>query len=397
MPGELLLPGDRGNGDCGDANEYRAEPSRWWVLAVYSYSSALQGLLWMTFSSVESASKAFLHVDSNALNMILNEGPIAYCLVVLFASLLFLRSGGLRLSVLLGCAMCFFASVLRLAPIYFDDAARLAHSGSIIWFVYVAQFINAAAAPLTQASPALISQTWFEPKQRSLASGIARVSNSAGRAVGFFLAPALVADGAGGDMPRFLFVEMVVALVPLLCAAAYFPDKPRSPPSRSAQQAAEQQAAASKALAQAALGERPKGRGGIGIDGGASGGGGGGGGREGGDGYSSSGELPSLGALWRDCVRIVREKNNLTLVLAFGCQMGVYGAWSGVLSPVLTSGGQFSSAQAGTLGSVNTFAGIVGGTVAGYVADSPLFATRLKGLMQVRRPHTITIRLSTCM
>ena len=156
------------------------EFQRWWILAVYSYSSGLQGLLWMTYSSVPDHSKKYLHTGDSNLNMILNEGPIAYCCVVLFASTLFTRIGGLRTSILTGCWMCFIASILRCIPCFFSDDIRAQHSDALLWFIYVAQFINAAAAPFTQASPSLISQTWFPPQQRSTATAIARQSNSAG-------------------------------------------------------------------------------------------------------------------------------------------------------------------------------------------------------------------------
>jgi hypothetical protein len=42
---------------------------RWRVLFLYSYLSALQSLLWMTFSSVPAASKAFLGVDDATLDL----------------------------------------------------------------------------------------------------------------------------------------------------------------------------------------------------------------------------------------------------------------------------------------------------------------------------------------
>ena len=156
------------------------EVQRWWVLLVYSYSSGLQGLLWMTYSSVSDHSKVYLHTGDTQLNLILNEGPIAYCCVVVFASTLFTRLGGLRTSIVLGCFMCFFASVLRCIPCFFSESVRASNSGAFMWFIYVAQFINAAAAPFTQASPSLISQTWFPPHQRSTATAIARQSNSVG-------------------------------------------------------------------------------------------------------------------------------------------------------------------------------------------------------------------------
>lgn len=61
------------------------------------------------------------------------------------------------------------------------------------------------------------------------------------------------------------------------------------------------------------------------------------------------------------------------LVIAFGLQMGGYGAWSGALTSVLTVDG-VSDAKASWLGFGNTIAGMVGGTVAGFLTDCPALA-----------------------
>jgi hypothetical protein len=75
------------------------EPSRWYVLFVYSYISALQSLLWITWSSVPGPSSRFLCESSGprgdvgscatsprTLDLFLDEGPIAYCCVVPLAA-----------------------------------------------------------------------------------------------------------------------------------------------------------------------------------------------------------------------------------------------------------------------------------------------------------------------
>ena len=108
--------------------------TRWWVLGVYSYASGLQGLLWMTYSSVPDASKKFLNCGDGTLNTILIEGPIAYVIVVIFASWLFTTASGLRRSVLASCGLCAFAAALRcLPPLLFADqssAAAILPAGS---------------------------------------------------------------------------------------------------------------------------------------------------------------------------------------------------------------------------------------------------------------------------
>ena len=53
-------------------------------------------------SSVPAQSKVFLPASDGTLNFFLNEGPIAYCLVVPFAAWLLTRRSGLGRSVTLG-------------------------------------------------------------------------------------------------------------------------------------------------------------------------------------------------------------------------------------------------------------------------------------------------------
>ena len=100
------------------------EARRWYVLLLYSYISGLQSLLWMTWSSVPSASRTFLNTDDSTLDLFLNEGPIMFCLGVPFAMALFARSDGLRLSILLGASLCFTASVLRCVPLLMSQPGK---------------------------------------------------------------------------------------------------------------------------------------------------------------------------------------------------------------------------------------------------------------------------------
>ena len=86
----------------GEAAESAAAPAwAWWVLGWYFYLSALQSLLWMTFSSVPDHSRAYLSVSDGVLDLWLDYGPAAFCLAIFPALwLLSARADGLRLSVL---------------------------------------------------------------------------------------------------------------------------------------------------------------------------------------------------------------------------------------------------------------------------------------------------------
>ena len=60
------------------------------------------------------------------------------------------------------------------------------------------------------------------------------------------------------------------------------------------------------------------------------------------------------------------------LVVAFGLQMGMYGTWSGLLSDILDSCTtvKLTAEEVGSLGAVNTFAGIAGGLIVGGMSSA---------------------------
>jgi hypothetical protein len=358
-PAASIQGGGEGGEGAGEGSAYppTASPSAWWVLFWYSYISALQSLLWMTFSSVPDDSRAWLHTDNGVLDLFLAWGPVGYC-VSLGAALLLLsaRPDGLRLSVRAAASLCLGASLLRSIPALMSDDARAAHGTAVLACVHVAQFVNGAVAPLVVASPALLSLHWFPEASRNTATAVGNVASALGRGVGFFLGPALV--GAASDLPTLLAVEIGLAALPFIAVWAYYPAAPPVPPSRAAEDAA---ARMEERLAAAAEEEEGKGGG------------------------KGAGALHTLvtavGVAAAEVSAAFRAPAFLALAVAGGLEMAVYGAWSGVLPTVLSP--KFSDGQAGTFGSVNTFAGIAGGVLAGWATDRPSLRRHLKGVIQV--------------
>jgi len=304
------------------------DPARWWVLTVFSLASFVQGLLWMTFSSVPNLSKRYYTIGDTELNFMLNEGPIAYILVSFGVARLLGRRNGIRTCIVLSSFMCMFAAALRIAPCFVSSESR----SDWMWVLYVAQATNAAAAPLTQAAPGLLSQQWFPPHERSWATGIGRQSNAFGRAIGFLLA---LGDWS---MLQLLLLELGVATVPVVCLlVVHMPAQPVSPPSEAAR------------LVQQA--------------------------------HEDGTQQDSFNGVLRHCYQLLRDDTCVwALVLAFGLQMGLYGVWSGTLASVLDSM-NFDSKQADWLGFGNTVAGVCGGLVVGGISGRAMFRTHLKSLL----------------
>ena len=390
---------------------------RWWILLVTSYSSGLQGLLWMSYSLVPRWSKAFLQISpgddgDRILLWLLNCGPIAYILTVTCASATLDSANGLRTAVLVGTGMCLVASILRCVPMLFtqtwsplhvEAAANGEWATPLLVPVFIAQIINAAAAPFTQASPSLLSQTWFGVKERRTATAIARVSNAGGRAVGFLLGATNMVRHAS-DMPLFLALHIVLSVIPMVVALVYFPGAPAVPPSRSAAFYGARGDAAGAAvggdgsalvlpegggdddadggglrvaLIAPIVGEPALGSGAVAADAADT--------KKRGLGSmlqsAVASSVTSVRSVLSGAARVFFSKRRFGfLVIAFGLQMGGYGAWSGALTSVLTADG-VSPTQASWLGFGNTIAGMIGGAVAGFATDSPALARRLRLVM----------------
>ena len=316
------------------------------MLGLYGLLSALQSLLWLTFSSVPEASKAYLGASDDTLSQWLDWGPVAFCFAVFPAQyLLASRRSGLADSIRLGFALCLCAALLRLFPVFLTAAQRSQPGlqAASLAAIHLAQFLNGAVAPLAVASPSYLSLLWFPEAERNSATALANVSNALGRAVGFFLGPALVRSA--NDLPTLLYVCLACAAVPGMAAWAYLPVHPALPPSP---------AAAAEA---AQWDEHGKPR-------------------------SSSGSSV-VAASAAQAVQVCRHPAFAVVALSGGVTMAFYGAWSGELTPALTAGGRFSDAQGGSIGSLATFAGIAGGIASGYATDMPLLRQSLKAVVIV--------------
>ena len=354
--------------DSGATSKTR-QWSQWWILFWYFYLSALQSLLWMTFSSVPDSSRDYLSVDDSTLDLWLDLGPIAFCITVWGAMyLLTERADGLRFSVLLAAALLCGASLLRSIPALLPAAQR-SSTGSLAC-IYVGQFINAGVAPLIVASPAYLSLLWFDESRRNVVTAIANTASAAGRAVGFFLGPALVSTAA--DIPTLLAVECALAVLPLIAVLLYFPVRPLDPPSRAAAAEFERLDVLiqRRGSAGAASDEGP----GVSLllkQGGE--------GEEDSDAIVRRSACASVRDSAYDVWAVVCSPSFALVALSGGAQMAVFGAWSGTLPTVLSP--RFTDAQAGVFGSVCTFAGIAGGLAFGYASDTPALRTSLRGLL----------------
>lgn len=360
------------DGDASTAGEQKPRfadsTSRWLVLFTYCIITSNQSLFWMTWSSVPDKSKEYLNVSDDTLDLWLTWGPTAFLVTVFAASYLLSQyRHGLQYSIRIAAVMCFTAAVVRCLPILFsDDDIRGQDNDMLVAVVHACQFLNGAAAPFVVATPSALSLTWFPEHQRNAATAVANTANALGRGIGFFLGPAIVKQGA--DLPTLLLIEIGLALLPVVLCFTVVPAQPHVPPSAAAVAEAKHWDAVEAAqLAKVLADERGEGAGaillanaGVATD------------------EPKAEQLSNkVMGLSQEVWAALRTPSFVLLCVAGGLEMAVYGAWSGVLPSVLTLNSLYTDTQAGAFGSVNTFAGIGGGILAGLITDRPALRKEL--------------------
>jgi FLVCR family MFS transporter len=292
---------------------------------VFALLTTNQCIFWFSFSSAPVAVNSYFGTTDADLDLLLNWGPIVFLPVCPFVASLLRRPAGLNRAMRMGAFMCFFACALRAVPCILSPALRRSRSGQLL--LHAGQIINAAAGPVVMSSPSLLSAVWFPPHQRATATSLAYLGGNLGGAVGFLLGPYIIADNAD-NVPMFLFIELIMASLPMLLFCVYCPIPPAStldsiptthpsllPP------------AATTARLKSAIASlvQPL--------------------------YSMA-SIPSL----------------LLLCVCGGVQAGVSSAWSGVL-PQMLPAPHFSSVFVGWLGFAFSIGGVLGNAGAGFIAD----------------------------
>ena len=320
------------------SNEFKTSPARYYVLAVFALISALQGVVWCTFSTVPEYSNGYFNQPPSSqslLDLFLSWGPIVYLPLIFVATWMQTWRQGLRHTVVLGAFLLFAATTLRLIPTFYDADVRAHNDFLVILVTHAAQIVNAAVGPLVLASPSKLSVTWFAEGERTFATALASISNPFGIGLAYLIAPFIVS--AASDIVTIIRITFCAAAVAFLLPLLYFPNRPKLYPS-------------------AAAAHRHKNPSGM------------------------LSPLPSLSFAHGLCVTL-KNRSFFAVVLAGGALTGVYTAWSAILPSVV--GIYFTLNQSASFVSCTRFAGIIGGLWSGWLADRPMFRRRYKPLLCV--------------
>lgn len=254
-----------------------------WVLFVYCFFSMLQTMMWAIPGTV-STTVGVVYPNSISpfdVQIILSWGAVCFLLCAAPVAYWLARPHGIRRCTIVGILLLTACAACRCGA-QTDSALSLA-----LW--NISGVFAGCANPIAMAAPALLAETWFQPRHRGLAMALAAEANSIGGAVAFLVPPALLPADTLRNLNHVNFACLGVCLICLACCA-YLPDAPSVPPSRSA---------VAEGSASATL---------------------------------------TLSAMFAALGRLVRNRQLLVVVLVYAVAGGFYSAWSGTLNLVRAIG-----------------------------------------------------------
>jgi MFS transporter, FLVCR family, disrupted in renal carcinoma protein 2 len=339
---------------------------RWWVLGVYAVIAGMQGLNWAIPGPISTSTQKLFGWTSDDTSLLVNWGPIAF--IPLSLPFAWLIDANLRWAVIASAACVVVGSWIRvIATWQVKDPSE--YSGSLLVWMNVAQFVSDCGGPVAMGAVSRLSQVWFSPEQRAIATAVGTESNMLGVALAFLWGPGLFPDTHPRvEAAQWLWLSLAIpATVVLVLTVLTFPERPAEAPSESARI----QRIASM-----------RGHGGINSD------------IKDGDGLSAAliaGDREEAGnaeggafaapassehtgwwgravEAWEMMVELGNNFQFWVLALGYGATTGVYGAWVAVLAINLQSV-NVSQSLAGWIGFVATVAGCAAGLVSGHLLE----------------------------
>ena len=201
------------------------DPSRWWVVAVFSMFAMLQCLQWSIPGTIQPALVKLYNIDADACQLMTNCGPLGFLTMALPFSWLMDRHGS-RTPVLISVA-CVFLSAL--ARVFARDA-----SSTSVWLLYASFSFNAIAGPIATAASSKISEDWFPMQDRALATTVMAMANMSCGLILCLLIPLVLSVEDHAHMYRFNLVLLCAASATAAAAFLHWPSQPATAPSASA-------------------------------------------------------------------------------------------------------------------------------------------------------------------
>ncbi|XP_045120073.1 solute carrier family 49 member 4 homolog [Portunus trituberculatus] len=220
-----------------DARPIRVYLSRFWILATFSFLAMFQCLMWNTWGPIStSIDAAYPGWGSGTVAMMGNWGTIMFVLTV--APMCWVMNAkGLRVGVLLCGGLVAAGTLLRALPLIVSTNATF-----FTVMCHICAILVGIAGTLVMAAPPMIAAVWFPPRERTTATAFCQMMNMLGNG-GSYLEPLMVQEPSSAhpdeeeveeirnDIKRLVYIWAGVGVMLMAVLVAYFPAKPRTPPS----------------------------------------------------------------------------------------------------------------------------------------------------------------------
>jgi MFS family permease len=199
--------------------------TRWWVLSTFSVVAALQGATWSLPGLLASTEQQLYGIDGDTTQLLLNYGPIFYLIAAIPTAWVIDRLG-IRVATLVGAILMVVSNGIRL---FANDAT----TRSVV-LLHLSFIFCAIAGPIAMAVPVKLSEDFFEPEQRTLATAVGALANQSGGFFLYLMTPVLAPGTTRLDALRMDAVLAGASAVALAMFLFRFPKRPFSAPSASA-------------------------------------------------------------------------------------------------------------------------------------------------------------------
>lgn len=202
--------------------ELRMYAWRWPVLLCVFFTNMVNAGLWLSYSPISDLVHEKYGVPETVVNI------LSYCMGGLYGPVVWSAAPVVkRIGFANACRGAAFVTCLGAILRCF------AVGHSTFFFLVLGQVSSGLGRPVVTQLLVLVSQNWFAPRQRALATTIASLGNPMGIGLGFVLPPMLTHNDAN-NITKMHIVFAAIAGAMLLWVLVFVRERPPTPPSESA-------------------------------------------------------------------------------------------------------------------------------------------------------------------
>eukprot|EP00825_Cyclidium_porcatum_P000555 TRINITY_DN10185_c0_g2_i2.p1 TRINITY_DN10185_c0_g2~~TRINITY_DN10185_c0_g2_i2.p1 ORF type:complete len:428 (+),score=52.75 TRINITY_DN10185_c0_g2_i2:157-1440(+) len=189
----------------------------------------LQGAYWNDWGPVAPAVKPIFNWSDGTIALLAAWGPICYFISIIPLTYI-MDNKGVRPACIIASSLIFFGSLVKCFTTTNPQATILIHFG---------QILNALAGPVAMSVGPVISAQWFPPNERIISTACVALANGVGSGLTFFIGPLIIPDEKSEaetrkNIIRYNLYETILFGAVYLSCLLYFPNRPPTSPSKTA-------------------------------------------------------------------------------------------------------------------------------------------------------------------